>query len=287
MNDEYATPVALICHGGAGDIAATRHQACREGVREAGREGHRQLLAGASALSVVETVVRSLEDNPQFNAGYGSALNEAGEVVTDAAIMSGHDRRAGAVGAVSGIANPVSLARRVLDDGRHVLLVADGAEAFARREGFAFCDPRELVVAHERQRWEETHGTVGCLALDAHGHLAMATSTGGVVGKYAGRLGDTPQIGSGGWADEEIAVCCTGDGEGMIRTALAHYTAARSADFDDPDELARAAIFHLGETVGGEGGLLLLTREGHIALAQSTAYMPVYGVGSNGEIHGI
>lgn len=275
---------ALICHGGAGEIAPHRHTACRDGVRQTGERGREQLLAGTSALDVVEDVVRSLENNPQFNAGYGSALNADGEVVTDAAIMSGHDQRAGAVGAVRGIANPVSLARRVMDDGRHVLLVADGAEVFARRHGTPFVDPAELVVGHERERWEETHGTVGCLALDRDGRLAAATSTGGVVGKYRGRLGDTPLMGSGLWADESIAVCCTGDGEAMIRTCLAHHVACRWHDYDDADELARSAIYHMQTKTGGDGGLLILTRDGHVAHGKNTTCLPVYGFGINGEI---
>lgn len=290
MNDRYATrksgnrPVGLICHGGAGDIAESRHQACLAGVREAGDLGRDRLFDGASALDVVETVVRALEDNIQFNAGHGSALNADGEVVTDAAIMSGPDQRAGAVGAVQGIANPVSLARRVMDDGRHVLLVGNGAEAFARRQGVPFCDPAELIVGHERERWEETHGTVGCLALDREGRLAAATSTGGVVGKYHGRLGDTPLVGSGLWADENIAVCCTGDGEAMIRTCLAHHVACRAGEFDDADEVARSAIFHMQTKTGAQGGLLTLTRDGHVAFGQNTSRMPVFGFGINGDI---
>lgn len=278
---------ALICHGGAGDIADERHADCLAGVRDAGREGYRLLKDGAGALDVVEAVVRLLEDNPQFNAGHGSALNEQGEVVTDAAIMSGHDRRAGAIGAVKGIANPVSLARAVLDDERHVLLVAEGAEAFARECGFGFCDPASLVVAHERQRWEEAHGTVGCVALDHNGYLAAATSTGGVVGKRVGRIGDSPLIGSGNWADEQIAVSCTGQGEAIIRTALAHYAACRHDDFDRLDDLSRAAIFHLSDTTGGQGGLIMVDHEGLIGFGQNTRHMPVYGIGVNGELEAI
>lgn len=278
---------ALICHGGAGDIAEERREACLNGVREAGREGHRLLQEGVSALDAVEAVVRMLEDNPQFNAGHGSALNEQGMVVTDASIMSGHDRRAGAVGAVSGIANPVRLARAVLNEDHHVLLVGNGAEAFARAQGFAFCDPASLVVAHERRRWEETHGTVGCVAFDQHGHLAAATSTGGVVGKRAGRIGDTPLIGCGNWADEQMAVSCTGQGEAMIRTALAHYAACRYEDFDRLDDLSRAAIFHLSDRTGGQGGLIMVDHEGQIGFGQNTRQMPIYGIGVNGELEAI
>ena len=278
---------ALICHGGAGDIAEDRLGACLDGVREAGREGHRLLEAGSSALDVVEAVVRMLEDNPQFNAGHGSALNEQGQVVTDASIMSGHDRRAGAVGAVSGIANPVSLARAVLEDGHHVLLVAEGAKAFAREQGFDFCDPASLVVAHERQRWEEAHGTVGCVALDQHGHLAAATSTGGVLGKRIGCIGDSPLIGSGNWADSEIAVSCTGQGEAIMRTALAHYAACRHDAFDRLDDLGRAAIFHLSDATGGQGGLIMVDHDGQVGFGQNTRHMPVFGIGVNGEVEGI
>ncbi|MDQ2069941.1 isoaspartyl peptidase/L-asparaginase family protein [Natronospira bacteriovora] len=276
--------IALLCHGGAGEISADRHPPCRQGVRDAGLAGYALLQQGTSALDTVEHVVRLLEDNPQYNAGLGSALNADGQVVTDASIMSGHDRRAGAVGAVSGIANPVSLARAVMDDGRHVLLVGQGAEAFARERGFAFCDPASLIVAHERERWEERHGTVGCVALDTRGHLAAATSTGGVVGKRAGRLGDTPLIGAGNWADEQVAVSCTGQGEAMIRTALAHYTACRHDDFDRLEDLARAAIQHMADHTQGQGGLIAVDHDGQIGFSQNTRQMPVYGIGVNGEI---
>jgi len=278
--------IALICHGGAGDIHPSREAACREGTAMAAEAGFEALEAGHSALDVVEQVVRMLEDNPQFNAGYGSALNVDGDVVTDAGIMTGHDAQVGAVGAVQGVVNPISLARAVMDDGRHALMVAEGAEAFARQKGLAFCDPRELVVPHERERWEEAHGTVGCLALDSEGRLAAASSTGGVLGKLRGRLGDTPLAACGFWADQDMAVTCTGQGEAMIRTALAHRVALAGANTPDRNQLAQQGIRHMGETTGGQGGLILLDRDGTMALAQNTRQMPVCGIGPQGQKNG-
>jgi beta-aspartyl-peptidase (threonine type) len=157
---------AIIVHGGAGPIKDDSLPARLDGCRAAALAGWKILENGGSALDAVETAVVVLEDNPLFNAGTGSTLNSLGDVETDAAIMAGDTLRAGAVAAVSGIKNPIRLARRVMEDGRHVMLAGEGARRFARQIGFPECPPQSLIVERERKRWESKHGTVGCVAID-------------------------------------------------------------------------------------------------------------------------
>ena len=163
---------AIIVHGGAGRIRDEELPQRLEGCEEAAVAGWKIIQEGRSALDAVECAVMALEDNPLFNAGTGSTLNSLGQVEMDAAIMEGYTLRAGAVAAVRGIKNPVQLARRVMDDGRHVVLAGDGALLFARQIGFPECPPDSLIVEHEKKRWEEKHGTVGCVALDSNGMIA-------------------------------------------------------------------------------------------------------------------
>ena len=173
---------AIIVHGGAGPVRDDSLPARLEGCKAAAVAGWRILEAGGSALDATEAAVVVLEDDPLFNAGTGSTLNSLGKVEMDAAIMEGATLRAGAVGAVSSIKNPISLARRILEDGRHVMLAGEGALWFARELGIPLVDPATLVTEREKRRWE-SHGTVGCVAFDAAGRLAVATSTGGIFKK--------------------------------------------------------------------------------------------------------
>ena len=183
---------SIIVHGGAGPIKDDSLPARLDGCKAAAQAGWQILTQGGSALDAVEAAVVALEDNPLFNAGTGSTLNSLGEVEMDAAIMEGATLRAGAVAAVSGIKNPIRLARRVMEDGRHVMLAGEGALLFAREIGFRECALESLIVDSERQRWESKHGTVGCVAFDRTGTLAVATSTGGIFNKLPGRVGDSP-----------------------------------------------------------------------------------------------
>src|SRR5690242_16170708 len=183
---------SIIVHGGAG-AAVDAVAEFRPGIRAAVVAGWTVLAAGGRALDAVEAAVRVLEDHPRFNAGHGSVLTEAGTVEMDASIMEGDRLACGAVAAVSRVANPVTLARRVLEDGRHVLLVADGAEAFGRLVGVPECDPAALITERQRMRLRDRlavtpTGTVGAVALDRHGTAAAATSTGGILGKRPGRV---------------------------------------------------------------------------------------------------
>jgi L-asparaginase / beta-aspartyl-peptidase len=252
-------------------------------MRAAVAAGWCLLTAGGRALDAVEAAVRSLEDHPRFNAGRGSTLTRDGAVEMDASIMEGDRLACGAVAAVSRVSNPVTLARRVLDDGRHVLLVGDGAHAFAREAGLPECDPATLVTERQRQRLLErtptpagAAGTVGAVALDRHGAVAAATSTGGMLGKLPGRVGDSALIGCGTYADSALGgVSCTGEGEAIIRVVLARRSLEYLKEADDPVYAARVAVDLLVEEGRGGGGLILLDWRGRPGFAQSTPLMPV------------
>ena len=279
---------ALAIHGGAGTIRreemdADREAAYRHGLQLALRRGWEVLHRGGAALDAVEQAVCALEDNPLFNAGRGAVFTHDGRHEMDAAIMSGEDLRAGAVAAVGGIKHPVALARRVMEETEHVLLCASGAEDFARESGCEFAPPEyfftefrheQLLQARREHVVRLDHspgvkfGTVGAVACDAGGHLAAATSTGGMTNKRFGRIGDTPLIGAGTYADNRTcAVSCTGHGEFFIRT-LAAYDVACLMKYKNLT-LGAACEQVVNTTLremGGEGGLIAVDRAGNIAL---------------------
>jgi L-asparaginase / beta-aspartyl-peptidase len=279
---------SIIVHGGAGAPLESAAE-FRPGVRAAVVAGWAVLAAGGRALDAVEAAVRSLEAHERFNAGRGSVLTEAGTVEMDASIMEGDRLGCGAVAAVNRVANPVSLARRVLEDGRHVLLVADGAHAFALDAGLPACDPASLITDRQRARLAErraaalrhptqtgSRGTVGATALDRHGTVVAATSTGGTLGKRPGRVGDSALIGCGTYADSSLGgVSCTGDGEAIIRVVLARRALDYLKEADDPDYAAKVAVDLLVEEGRGEGGLIMVDWRGRIGYAHSTPLMPV------------
>jgi L-asparaginase / beta-aspartyl-peptidase len=273
----------IIVHGGAGANPADAGE-FRQGVRSAVLAGWQLLAAGASALDAVEAAVRALEDDPRFNAGRGSVLNRDGAIEMDASIMEGDRLQCGAVAALAGVANPITAARRVLESRRHVLLVGDGALAFARAAGIPECDPASLITDRQRKRHAElarqpagrSGGTVGAVALDRAGTIAAATSTGGTPGKLPGRVGDSALIGAGTYADSSLGgVSCTGDGEAIVRVVLAHRALAYLKDADDPDYAAKVAVDLLTEEGGGQGGLILIDWRGRAGYATSTRLMPV------------
>lgn len=272
---------ALIVHGGAGHEPTDGRAELREGLLAATRAGWAVLAAGGRALDAVEAAVRTLEDHPRFNAGRGSVLTTDGGVEMDASIMEGDELRCGAVAAVDRVPNPVTLARRVLDDGRHVLLVGEGALLFARERGLPECEPAALVTERQRQRLAQRlavpeGSTVGAAALDRHGTAAAATSTGGILGKRRGRVGDSALIGCGTYADSSLgAVSCTGDGEAIIRVVLARRVLDYLKEADDPDYAARVAMDLLVEEGRGAGGLVLVDWRGRTGWARSTPFMPV------------
>jgi L-asparaginase / beta-aspartyl-peptidase len=271
---------ALVVHGGAGADPLDGRDELRAGILAALGAGWTVLRTGGRALDAVEAAVRALEDHPRFNAGRGSVLTAAGTVETDASIMDGDRLACGAVGAVSGIANPISLARRVLETGRHVLLVGGGAIAFARDAGVPECDPAALVTELRRRQHAmgaaEVGGTVGAVALDRRGTIAAATSTGGIAGKLPGRVGDSALIGCGTYADSTLGgVSCTGDGEAIIRVVLARRTLDHLREAGDPEYAAQVAVDLLVDEGSGRGGLIVLDWRGRIGWAQSTPLMPV------------
>ena len=275
---------AILVHGGAGARPAEgpEAEAARAGCARAAAVGHAILVAGGAALDAVEAAVRALEDDDRFNAGRGSALTRAGTVEMDAAIMSGDGLRLGAVAAVGGVRNPIELARRVLEAGEHALLVGAGAADFAREAGVPLC-PADFHVTEAargdlareiaRRAAPAGGGTVGAVAVDAAGHVAAATSTGGMVGKRPGRVGDSPLPGAGTYADDQAgAASATGHGERIMQVALTKTTIDLLRDGRPASEAAAAALATL-DRVAGRGGLIVVDKRGGLGVAFNTTSM--------------
>jgi beta-aspartyl-peptidase (threonine type) len=273
--------IAIVVHGGAGGLPrdGDRRDRMRAGAAAAVEAGHAVLAAGRTSLEAVEAAVVVLEDDPEFNAGRGAALTEYGRVELDASMMDGTTRAAGAVAAVRGVRNPIRAARAVLEEGRHVLLVGTPATEFAATAGLDFESETWFVTERERlalanSAAEPARGTVGAVARDVNGRLAAATSTGGVSGQRLGRVGDSPLIGAGTWADDAtVAVSCTGHGESIIRSALAHEVDAllrhRGVGLD---RACAIAIDGLGSW-GHDGGLIAVSSHGEVAARFNSAAM--------------
>jgi len=305
MNDSYA----LAVHGGAGTMrrgamSAARAARYHAGLRRALQAGRDILAAGGGALDAVAAAVVALEDDKLFNAGRGAVFTTAGTQELDAAVMEGRERRAGAVAGILGPKNPVLAARAVMEHSPHVLLIGEGAAALCRKHGIAFAEPgyfrtpsrwralREMLARRTRglagegeDDDERRHGTVGAVARDRRGDLAAATSTGGITGKLPGRVGDSPIIGAGTYADNATcAVSATGDGEFFIRFGVAHEVAARIRHRSE--SLAQAAgtvIAELGR-IGGSGGLVAVGRDGAPALPFNCSGMYRGYVEANGVV---
>jgi beta-aspartyl-peptidase (threonine type) len=282
-------PIALAVHGGAWNIPDALVEPSTRGIEAALRKGWEILRDGGTALDVVEIAVRHLEDDPHFDAGRGSHLNSAGRVELDASIMDGEHLAAGAVAAVERVRHPVSLARKVMERSSHVMLVGPGARAFAREVGEPLCRTPDLLVGRELALYRRVRrgdrrpvihefepgplGTVGAVALDRDGHVASATSTGGVQDKTPGRVGDTPVIGSGTFADDRLgAASCTGHGESILKAVLAKGAVDRLDGERPPASAARSALATL-RRVDGLGGLILVDRQGRVATAFNTPRM--------------
>jgi beta-aspartyl-peptidase (threonine type) len=275
---------SIIVHGGAGPIKDDSLAARLDGCKAAALVGWQIITSGGTALDAVEAAVIVLEDNPLFNAGTGSTLNSLGKVEMDAAIMAGESLRAGAVAAVSAIKNPIKLARRIMEDGRHVMLACEGALMFARQSGFPEVPAESLVSKREKERWLNAHGTVGCVVLDANGKLAVATSTGGIFDKLPGRVGDSPLLGCGTYANKYGAVSCTGHGEAIMRVLMAREALQHLQDGCEPAEAAQRAIADLEQLTGSTAGLILVDRCGRMAYARNTTHMPICSIAHTGEI---
>lgn len=311
MMIETVQDAVLVVHGGAGrDIqpgnqSAEHDAACRAGLEAALWAGFSVLQEGGSALDAVEAAVRYLEDDQYFNAGRGASLAYSGQAELDASIMDGATGQAGAVAGVTTIKNPIALARAVMEKSPFVLMVAPGAEEFAddigveRVENAYFIIPERVA---QLERLKETGsvaltaalptqdnqklGTVGAAARDEHGNLAAATSTGGMGGKRYGRVGDSPIIGAGTWADNRTcAISCTGHGEYFIRQSIAHDVAARMAYAGIPLKNACAAALAALTESGGAGGFVALDAQGNAALPFNTPGMYRGCITSDGAIH--
>lgn len=280
-----AQPIAIAVHGGAGDIRPTNLPADKARqveayLREVVEEGYRLLSEGRTALEVVEVVVRRLEDAGYFNAGRGAVRNTRGEVELDAAIMDGHTRRAGAVAAVRRTANPITLARYVMERTSHVLIVGPAGDSLAEVWQLPL---RNDLSTPSDVPW--TYGTVGAVALDRYGHLAAATSTGGIDKKAPGRVGDTPIIGAGTYAEDGLlAVSATGRGEYFIRSVLAYDIAARVRYGQVALPLAiQQAFAERLEAIGGEGGVIVVSPRGEVFFHFNTPGM--YRAGKDAQGH--
>jgi beta-aspartyl-peptidase (threonine type) len=260
---------ALILHGGAGARRERNYDQEVVHMREVVEAMKARLDAGASALDVAVEAVVMLEDSGLYVAGRGASPNLAGAYELDASIMDGPTRRAGAVAALQGFRNPVIAARAVMDRTPHVMLAGEGAALFALDQGLEPIADEEAWFTRAGQGEDNhppgtlSHGTVGCCVLDAQGRLAAATSTAGVFGKMPGRVGDTPIPAAGTWADGNVAVSGTGQGEYFIRVAACAQTAWRVAAGQSLSEAAQAVIDEIG-ALGGDGGLIALDREGNI-----------------------
>jgi beta-aspartyl-peptidase (threonine type) len=290
---------AIIVHGGAGDRppesvnSGGGENARLAGARRACAAGAEILSRGGSALDAVEAAVRILEDDPLFNAGTGACLTSAGDVELDASIMDGEALRCGAVAVVKDVRNPISLARAVMERTAHVMLAGPAASAFAREAGIPPWPNELLVTAAQRERWEAARagaaasrtGTVGAVARDVRGHLAAATSTGGMTLKLPGRVGDTPLVGCGTYADDALAaVSCTGHGERIIQLTLARHAADLVGAGSSALEAAREAVALLGRRVGGTGGLIVVGPAGDIGFAHNTPLMTRAWTAEDGTI---
>lgn len=291
----------IVVHGGSRTIfREDKKEAYRKGVQLAARKGYEVLLAHGSAVDAVEAAVRYMEDNPIFNAGHGCALTEENTAELDAFIMDGHNLATGAVACVKAIANPVSLARRVMEDTPHCLLADAGALTFAKKIGFPVLDnPLELATeeSYERSRGPDWLGTpekyvdaaavekkeavtaqgfdtVGAVALDSNGRLASATSTGGLDKKMLGRVGDSPLVGCGGYANTTAATSTTGHGESIMKMVLAWDVVRNMEDGMNPMQSCSKSVNKMVSSIAGVGGVIALNHNGEFGRAFSSKHMP-------------
>jgi L-asparaginase / beta-aspartyl-peptidase len=276
--------ISLIVHGGAGDIPDRRVDGYRRGCVRALEAGWAVLSKRGTALDAVETAVRLMEDDPVFDAGRGSYMNRDGQIEMDAAIMDGTTLANGAVAAIQRVRHPVSVARLVMERTPHCLIVGEGAERFARDMGVPECSLADLQVDLD-DRTAAVSDTVGAVARDAHGNLAAATSTGGLAGKMPGRVGDSPLVGSGVYADTTLgAASATGRGEDLIRIVASKAVCDLMGRSLAPQEAAQRVIAYLGDRVQGQGGLIAMSPGGVVGAAYNTARMARAWMDPDGSI---
>ncbi len=285
--------ISIVVHGGAWDIPEDMVELHREGVQRAVKAGWQVLHKGGSAVDAVEAAIVIMEDDETFDAGRGSFINQVGEVELDASIMDGKTFRAGAIAAVQNVKNPVRLARAIMDKSEHILLVGMGATRFARENGIKTCRQDDLITDRELERWRETQGrkpiatkeafrkrkvpvdTVGAVAIDQTGSIASGTSTGGTPNKYPGRVGDSPLIGCGTYADNSVGgVSTTGWGESMIKVVMAKTVIdLMERNGNEPESAVQDGIKILERKAQGYGGLIAINSAGKIGIAYNTPRM--------------
>jgi beta-aspartyl-peptidase (threonine type) len=283
---------SIAIHGGAGTMSRAAMTPAKEAEYRAAldhalKAGEAVLAVGGSALDAVSAVVTTMEDDPHFNAGKGAVFTWEGRNELDAAIMDGRTRAAGAVAGVTTVRNPVKLARAVMEKGPHVMLAREGAEQFARENGLEIVDPQYFYTPERWKQLEEMkaqklswydvdrkYGTVGAVAVDSAGHVAAATSTGGMTGKRWGRIGDSPVIGAGTYADDRAcAVSATGSGEFFIREGVAHEICARLRFTHDSAQAAADTVMAETGALGGDGGVIVVTPDGQAVFSFNTPGM--------------
>lgn len=272
-------PPGLLVHGGAGFVREDDHAAILAVCCQAVAAG--RAVLGRGAVDAVEAAVRVMEANPLFNAGYGSVLTRSGAIEMDAMIIDGGGPRIGAVAGISRVPHPVALARCVMERTPHHLLIGAGAERFAAEQGIELVEPETLIAPRRRLELDELlkkeadGDTVGAVALDSAGGLAVAVSTGGVRGKLPGRVGDSPLHGAGGYAENGVgAACATGVGEGIIRSLLTFRAVEGLRTAISAQQAAEQAVRLFGERFQGDGGLILIDAQGSIGIAHNTPYLP-------------
>lgn len=306
-SDETSRP-CIIVHGGAGEIPIPRRTSCLSAVKEAAKIGYLMLLEGKSALDAVEAATRSMEDSGVLNAGRGCYLTEEGTVELDAMIMDGQTLNTGAVACVKNIANPISLARKLMTDTSHCMLAGEGALKFARKIDFPISEDPSLLISNRSQQLylekkskqenlEESasskskdsnlqddhkkktetqfdeHDTVGAVAIDTNGHIAVAVSTGGTSNKMCGRVGDSPLVGSGAYANQQAGAVCTGHGESLLKVLLSRDVVYSVENGMTPRYACRKVISKMAEQTGGHGGVICLDKFGNIGLEFNTGRM--------------
>ncbi|ELU08852.1 hypothetical protein CAPTEDRAFT_206039 [Capitella teleta] len=293
---------AIVIHGGAWAIPDRMSQSSHQGVIQAARVGFQILDRGGSAVDAVEAAVMCLEDDPVFDAGTGSVLNADGQIEMDAMIMNGSGLELGSVACVKDIKNPVNLARKVMEESDHTLLVGEGANDFASEQGIQRVPPETLLTAEAKKEYDEyvkfktavnisfrarsdAHDTVGSVAVDSNGNTACATSTGGITAKRPGRVGDSPLVGSGGYADDHVgAASTTGHGESISKVCLAHSCLHLMQEGDSPQAAAESSLISMQRRVQGNGGIIAVSHNGQVGVHFTTERMPWAYISQN-EMH--
>ncbi len=280
---------AIIVHGGSWSIPDSLREGHLVGVINAVKRGYQLLQQQGSALDAVENAVVCMEDNPIFDAGIGSFLNEEGHVELDALIMDGSRLKSGAIGAVQNCKNPIIVARKLLENSDTMMLVGSGANKFAKAMNLA-CDPENLIIPRELDRWKQGRediftpgGTVGAIALDTKGKLAMASSTGGSQYKMVGRLGDTPLIGCGGYASAVAAATTTGHGESFMKITASKMAVDLIEDGRAPQAAAKEVIEKI-RSINGYGGIIIIDNIGRIGYSFNTSRMAYALISQNGSL---